>query len=75
MSVVDIGYATRHRAVSGSVFAPVGAALKDFVGTVSDGLAGVISLIAFMLPWFLFVILPGLWTLLWFRRRVFRKKP
>jgi len=72
MSVVNINYSSQRVAVSGSSFAPIGEALKDFVGIVSDGLAGVIRFIAIMLPWLLFVIIPGLFALRWFWRR--RKK-
>lgn len=74
MSIVDISYQTKRRAVSGSVFSPIGSALKEFVGTISQGLAAVINLIAFVLPWILLIILPGIWLVLWLRRRVSRKK-
>jgi hypothetical protein len=69
MSIVDINYETRRRAVAGSVFSPVGAALDDFFGAISVGLAAIIMLVAFVLPWLLLVILPGFWVFMWFRRR------
>lgn len=72
MSVVNISYTSERVAVSGSSFAPIGEAIKDFVGIVSKGLAGVIRFVAIMLPWLLFVIIPGLFALRWFWRR--RKK-
>lgn len=74
MSVVDIGYQTRRRAVSSSAFAPIGGALKQFVSTLSEGLAAVINFLALLLPWLLFVILPGIWALLWFIRRARAKR-
>jgi len=56
MSIVNLSY-TSERVV---------------VGLVSNGLAGVIRFIAILLPWMIFLILPGLFALRWFWRR--RKK-
>jgi len=72
MSVVNLSYTSERVAVSRSSLSPIGAALKDFVGIVSRGLAGVIRFVAALLPWMIFVILPGLFLLRWFWRR--RKK-
>lgn len=72
MSQVDINYQSQSVAVSRSAFAPILAALKSFFAELSYGLAGVISFFASVLPWLLFVILPGLFLLRWFWRR--RKK-
>lgn len=72
MSVVNISYTSERVAVSRSSVSPIGDALKDFVGIVSEGLAGVIRFLAIMLPWMIFVIIPGLFALRWFWRR--RKK-
>ena len=72
MSQVNINYQSQSVAVSRSAFAPIAAALKSFFGELSQGLAGVISFFAFILPWLLFVILPGLFLLRWIWRR--RKK-
>lgn len=69
MSVVDINYASQQQAVSRSAFAPVGVALKNFAGTVSQGLSGVINFIAVTLPWFLFIILPGFFLIRWLWRK------
>jgi len=69
MSVVNLGYTSERVAVSRSAISPIGAALKDFVGTVSEGLAGVIRFFAAILPWMIFVILPSLFLLRWFWRR------
>jgi len=69
MSVVNISYTSERVAVSRSSLAPIGAALKSFVGDVSYGLAGVINFFAYILPWLIFVIIPGLFALRWFWRR------
>jgi len=69
MSIVDISYQTRSRAVSSSAISPIGRALKQFVGTVSQGIAAVINFLAFILPWLLFLVLPLIWFVVWLRRR------
>lgn len=69
MSVVTLNYQSRARAVSSSAFSPIGRALKNFVRTLSNGLAGVIMFLATILPWLIFVILPGLWVIRWALRR------
>jgi hypothetical protein len=73
MSIVNINYQTRSRAVSNSAVAPIGRALKQFVATVSEGLASVITFLAMLLPWFLLVILPGIFSLVWLKRRLSKK--
>jgi len=74
MSTVDINYTSQSVAVSRSAFAPIGAAFKDVAGIVSDSLATVIRFAAGILPWLIFVILPGLWIFRWaWRRRRARK--
>jgi hypothetical protein len=73
MSVVDLRYESRQRAVTPTSVSPVVAALKDFVGTLSEGLAGVIRFIAAALPWLLFVILPLIFILRWALRRRSRR--
>lgn len=73
MSIVNVNYQTRSRAVSTSAVAPVGRALKQFVSTLSEGLASVITFLAMMLPWFLLVILPGIFSLVWLKRRLSKK--
>ena len=75
MSVVNLSYTSERVAVSRSSLSPIGAALKDFVGIVSRGLAGVIRFIAALLPWMIFVIIPGLFLLRWFWRRRKKLKP
>ena len=72
MSVVNITYTSERVAVSRSSVSPIGEALKDFVGIVSEGLASVIRFLAALLPWMIFVITPGVFLLRWFWRR--RKK-
>ncbi len=69
MSVVNISYTSERVAVSRSAVSPIGDAIRDFVGIVSDGLAGVIRFVAILLPWMIFVIFPGLFMLRWFWRR------
>lgn len=69
MSVVDINYQTKQKAVSRSAFSPITNSLKQFVGNVAEGVGSVIEFISYVLPWLLFVILPGLWLLRWFWRR------
>ncbi|MEP3655392.1 MAG: DUF4349 domain-containing protein [Litorimonas sp.] len=72
MSVVNLSYTSERVAVSRSSVSPIGEALKDFVGIVSEGLAGVIRFLAALLPWMIFIIIPGLFLSRWFWRR--RKK-
>ena len=70
MSVVDIHYQSQSVAVSQSALAPIGRALKNFVGGFARGLAAVINFLAAALPWLLLVILPAFWLILrWWRRR------
>lgn len=71
MSTLDINYQTKTAAVSSSAFAPIGRALKSFVRDVSYGIGNVIEFFAAILPWLLFVIIPGLWLLrrFWRARR------
>lgn len=75
MSVVNISYTSERVAVSRSSVSPIGEALKDFVGIVSEGLASVIRFLAILLPWMIFVILPSLFMLRWFWRRRRAAKP
>ena len=63
MSVVDINYHSQSVAVSQSALAPIGRALKNFVGQFAYGLSNVIAFFAGILPWLIFVIIPGLWIL------------
>jgi len=70
MSVVDINYQSQSVAVSQSALSPIGRALKNFVGQFAYGLSSVIDFFANILPWLIFVILPGLWLLRrWWRGR------
>lgn len=73
MSIVNINYQTRSRAVSSSAIAPIGRALKQFVATLSEGFASVIYFLAMVLPWFLLIILPGIFGGLWIKRRRSKK--
>jgi len=70
MSVVDINYQSQSVAVSQSALSPIGRALKNFVGQFAYGLSNVIEFFAGILPWLIFVIMPGLWVLRrWWRGR------
>ena len=70
MSVVDINYQSQSVAVSQSALSPIGRALKNFIGQFAYGLSNVIQFFAGILPWLIFVILPGLWILRrWWRGR------
>ena len=71
MSVVDINYQSQSVAVSQSALAPIGRALKNFVGEFAYGLSNVIGFFAGILPWLIFVIIPGIWISmkLWRRRK------
>ena len=73
MSVVDVNYQTKRSAVSSSALSPIGEALKDFVRTVSSGVAAVIYFVAMILPWILFVLIPLLLLWRWWRKRNPRK--
>lgn len=74
MSVVNINYSSERVAVSRSSVSPIGAALKDFVSIISESLAGVIRVIAALLPWLIFVVMPGVFLFRWFWRRRKTKK-
>ena len=70
MSVVDINYQSQSVAVSQSALAPIGRALKNFVGQFAYGLSNVIGFFAGVLPWMIFIIIPGLWLVRrWWRGR------
>ena len=74
MSVVNISYSSERVAVSRSSLSPIGYALKEFVSTLSQGISGVIYFFAYMLPWTIFIILPGFFGIRWlWRRRKTRK--
>ena len=75
MSRVDITYGSRRAVATGSAVSPVGEALRDFVRTLSWGLASVIRFIAAVLPWLVFVGLPLALLLRWFLRRRRRVAP
>jgi hypothetical protein len=73
MSEVILSYETKSVPASRSAFRPVVQALTDFVGTVSEGLAGLIYFIALILPWMI-VGIPAIWLLRkWWRGRKPRK--
>lgn len=70
MSVVDINYQSQSVAVSQSALSPIARALKNFTGQFAYGLSNVIDFFAGILPWLIFVILPGLWIVRrWWRGR------
>jgi vacuolar-type H+-ATPase subunit E/Vma4 len=71
MSDLTISYQSEGVPVSDQTASPTLDALNDFLGTVSSSFAGVIRLVAALLPWLL-ILLPLLWGLrrLWRARRV-----
>lgn len=79
MSVVDINYQSQSVAVSQNALSPIGHALKNFVRQFAYGLSNVIEFFAGVLPWLIFVIIPGLWILRrWWRGKKLpslKKKP
>ena len=69
MSVIDINYQSKPVAVSRETVSPIGRALKDFIGNISYGIASVINVIAYILPWFILII-----PVLWLMRRFWRRR-
>ncbi len=68
MSVVDISYQSQAVSVSRDKISPIGRALKAFIGNIAQGVANVINVIAYILPWMILVI-PALWLIRRFWRR------
>jgi Domain of unknown function (DUF4349) len=62
MSDLSINYQSEGVAVSDQTAGPIGQAVNDFLGIVASGLAGLIRLTAFLLP-FALVLGPLLWWL------------
>ena len=73
MSVVDLRYTTRVTVTSAGATNPVVHALRDIVRNFSNGLSAVITFIALFAPW-LILIIPGLWLLGRWRKRVNERK-
>ena len=69
MSVVNISYTSERNAISQKSVSPIGRAIKDFVSIISNGIAGVIYVFAYMLPWIIFIVLPTFFAGRWFWRR------
>ena len=76
-SDVTVEYSSQDVIASDSALAPLSRAITGFVGTVASGLAMMIGLIAFLLPWL--VVIGGLWWLFGKRmptlRWPWRRKP
>jgi len=74
MSEVNLDYQSKAEVASPSAIRPVLRALTNFLGTASEGLAGVIGFVAFTLPWMIIVV-PVFWYLrrVWSRRRMSKK--
>ena len=73
MSDIYLSYEAKITPVSQSVWRPLGQAIGDFFGTVAYALAGIVNMIAFLLPWVPVVL--GFGWLGLFLTRKFRKKP
>lgn len=73
MSIADLTYQSEIRPISQSTVNPVAEAFRDFAGIVLTGLAGLIRVVAVVLPW-LIVIIPAVWLFGRWRRSVNRRK-
>lgn len=73
MSTADLSYQSEIRSISRTTVNPVAEAFRDFAGIVLGGLAIVIRLVAALIPW-LIVIIPAIWLITLWRRRVNRRK-
>lgn len=73
MSTADLGYSSRVTVTGGGAINPVTAALRDVVRNFSRALGSVITFVALAAPW-LILILPAVWLLGRWRRRVTARK-
>lgn len=73
MSTLDLNYTTRHTPTGGGALDPIGYALSRFVRDFSTALGDVITVVASTAPW-LIIIIPALWLVLRWRRRVAARK-
>ena len=73
MSTVDLGYTSRVTVTSSGAVNPVMAALRDIVRNFSMALGAVITFVAVTTPW-LILIIPVIWLLLRWRKRVNARK-
>lgn len=73
MSTVDLAYSSRVTVTGDGAVNPVTAALRDVVRNFSRALGAVITFVAMAAPW-LILIIPALWLLARWRRRVNARK-
>lgn len=73
MSTADLTYTSRVTVTGGGATNPVTAALRDIVRNFSVALGAVITFVALTTPW-LILIIPVIWLLLRWRRRVNARK-
>jgi hypothetical protein len=71
--ILDVSFGSLHRR---SFWKPIGQATADFRSNLSQAVAGVITALAYLIPWMLLVLALG-WVVrrLWFRRRREHKPP
>ena len=69
MSEASFAYRTRSLQSTNSPWAPVARALGNFAETLSYGLAGVLGFVAIMLPWTIFILIPGFFLFRWLWRQ------
>lgn len=74
MSTMSVSYYSKSTVESGSVFAPLGAAIRDFVGILVFAVAVIIRTTAFLIP-FAAILTPLIWWLArqWRKRRARRR--
>ena len=69
MSIMDIAYQSRQIAVGGGTFKPLGDAITGFFGVMAASLAGLITVLAAILP-YLLVLGPAIYFGLKWRKRM-----
>ncbi len=72
MSTMDLAYQSRQMAVGGGTFKPLGDAITGFFGVMAASLAGLITVLAAILP-YLLVLGPALFFFLKWRKKSPRK--
>ncbi|MGE3143873.1 MAG: DUF4349 domain-containing protein [Hyphomonadaceae bacterium] len=68
MSALTIAYQSAPRPLASDTFEPLARALAGFLGTMTQGLAMIITLIAALIPWALLAAAIA-WIALWLRKR------
>lgn len=73
MSTMDLSYRSAPTAITGGTFEPVRDAGAGFLGNVAWGLAGLITLVGFAIPWLVVLVPLGWLALRWLRARRARR--